>query len=80
MKLYESWEFCESINCRAMKRLAGRTEMFCMDCKAYQMHQYLRDNGQILEAGSELAKVVAEAERLRDIDRQIDNLLAGLEG
>jgi hypothetical protein len=34
----------------------------CKDCKAYQLHQYLKGHGQILEEGSDLESQLAEAQ------------------
>lgn len=62
MTPYQSWSFCEAINCHAMKHLSARVEMFCQNCKAYQMHTYLREHGQILEENS---GVQAELNRLQ---------------
>jgi hypothetical protein len=31
-------------------------KVYCHKCYAYKFHQYLKENGQILEEGSELAK------------------------
>lgn len=56
MTPYQSWSFCEAINCHAMKHLSARVEMFCQNCKAYQMHTYLKEHGQILEEGSGIMK------------------------
>jgi hypothetical protein len=33
-------------------------KVYCYRCYAYRMHQYLKEHGQILEEGSELAKRV----------------------
>jgi len=55
---YKPWEFCKSIDCSAPFRI-GLAD--CRDCKAYQIHQYLREHGQILEEGSML---LAELHRL----------------
>lgn len=68
MKPYQPWDFCKPDNCTYAKidNLEERAAQ-CLElkCRVYRFHQYLSNNGQILEAGSELAKVVAEAERLR---------------
>ncbi len=55
MKPYKPWSFCQSINCDALIRPEElRKQTVCCECTAYKMHQYLIDNGQILEEGSEL--------------------------
>lgn len=53
IKLYEPWEYCKLIKCNHVNQaICGK------GCEVYDYHQYLRDNGQILEAGSELADIV----------------------
>jgi len=81
--------FCASINCDGiMSGELGELNV-CHSCMAYRYHQYLRDNGQILEAGSELVKAVAAAQerqllinRRRELRRDNDvtknELLPGL--
>jgi len=46
IKPYKSWDFCASINCR----FTGLKER-CKSsgCKAYEFHQYLKQNCQIIE-------------------------------
>jgi len=67
MKPYEPWDFCKTISCPDL----GKNEICRSCCLIFQFHQYLKDNGQILEEGSELAKVVAEAERLREENEKL---------
>ncbi len=66
MKPYEPWEFCKAIDCPAFPGIIFGCEdtkkIFCRKCHAYQMHQYLKDHGQILEEGSGLIARVREAE------------------
>ena len=67
MKPYESWDFCKSINCNALIRPKElRKQTICTECTAYKMHQYLKENGQILEKGSELLQ---ELEALRALEK-----------
>ena len=59
MKLYKPWDFCKSIDCDALGVIFKDEKMkkrYCYRCYAYRMHQYLKEHGQILEEGSELAK------------------------
>lgn len=59
MKPYQPWEFCKAIDCDALSVIHQDQRMkkvYCYRCYAYRMHQYLKDHGQILEEGSELAK------------------------
>lgn len=65
MKPYEPWEFCKAIDCDALGVIFKDEKMkqrYCHKCKAYQMHGYIRDHGQILEEGSGLIARVREAE------------------
>ena len=62
MNSYKPWDFCRSINCNALIRTEQQREQLCKSCKAYQMHGYLREHGQIVEEGSPLLK---ELEQLR---------------
>jgi hypothetical protein len=56
IKPYKSWNFCKS-NCVMYEMYeeedsgSCRQELFCKDCMAYQMHQYLKANNQIIEEG-----------------------------
>ena len=67
METYKPWDFCKSIDCLAIKRSeeVNQSEearkQSCMSCKAYKMHQYLREHGQILEEESVLAAQFAGA-------------------
>jgi len=63
MKAYDPWDYCNAANCPAMTvNVEYRRQVACHQCHAYQMHQYLYGNGQILEAGSELERLVTVAE------------------
>jgi hypothetical protein len=68
MEAYKPWDFCKSIDCLAMRRSEAVNQgeearkQACNDCKAYQMHQYLKEHGQILEEGSALEAQLAEAQ------------------
>lgn len=49
-KPYESWDFCKSVECDALRLTEdNRKFVSCHKCYAYQMHQYLQDHGQILD-------------------------------
>ena len=72
MEPYKPWDFCNDIHCRSLAYPGpeeDRRTFFCEDCKAYKMHQYLKDNGQILEEGNplleELERLQAENEQLK---------------
>jgi len=41
---YQSWDFCEA-NCLAYKIFASKEGRGCYSCKAYQMHQWLQEQG-----------------------------------
>ena len=57
MKPYQPWEFCKTIDCDVLEIIKKPYQkMYCQKCKAYKFHQYLKEHGQILEEGSELAK------------------------
>lgn len=65
MQPYQPWDFCKSINCIVLMRTASlRKELLCKDCKAYQMHDYLQERGQILEENNPLLKAL---EIIRDV-------------
>ena len=116
MKPYEPWEFCKYINCYHFLRnpdIESRIKTGCdMNCATLvKFHSYLSENNQILEPGSDLARLVeALLERkstlqeypgcnelaldascfikpiydahykVKDLDRQIDEILSRLEG
>lgn len=85
MRQYEPWKFCKTKKCMWFHRQDEiKVQLLCAECPAFQFHQYLRENNQILEADSKLAKVVAEAERLREENEKLKARLAnyesGLEG
>ena len=69
MTPYQSWDFCRAIDCTFMVRTEEQRKTLCRDCKAYQMHQYLKEHGQIVEEGSELfgnsERLKAELNRLQ---------------
>lgn len=59
METYKPWDFCRSINCNSMIRSEEmRKELICPNCKAYQMHDYLREKGSIIEEDSKLPKQI----------------------
>ena len=59
MKAYNPWDFCRSINCNSMIRPEEqRKTLTCPNCKAYQMHDYLREKGSIIEEDSKLPKQI----------------------
>ena len=58
METYKPWDFCRSINCNALIRTEPQREQLCKDCKAYQMHDYLREKGSIIEEDSKLPKQI----------------------
>ena len=66
MKPYKPWDFCKPDNCTYAKiiNLDERAAQ-CQEvkCRVYRFHQHLRDNDQILEAGSELVAVVEAAQK-----------------
>ena len=62
--MYESRDFCESIDCYAFA-YPIRKEKQCSACEAYRLHQYLKDRDLILEEGSELAKQLSELDRYK---------------
>lgn len=62
MKVYKPWDFCKSIDCDVLNINKETQADSCLRCKAYQMHQYLREHGQILEEGSALQSQLAEAQ------------------
>lgn len=65
MQPYKSWDFCKSIDCGAMIRTEEmRKGLICPTCKAYQMHTYLQEHGQITEEGSYLTNLESEINRL----------------
>lgn len=69
METYESWDFCKYHVCDAL-RLSDkdkRKRAYCETCRAYQMHQYLKDHGQILEEGSELEQMRSNYEKCAEI-------------
>lgn len=67
-KPYKSWEFCEYIKCYAMSfGKSFRVKAICSRCPAYQMHQYLKEHGQMLEEGSELERIVTAAKTVLKI-------------
>ena len=79
MKVYEPWDYCRSINCNALVRPKElRKQTVCVNCEAYKMHQYLKENNQILETGSELAKVVEENAGLRADNAVLKKALVNL--
>jgi hypothetical protein len=50
IKPYKSWDYCKSVNCRIYVQISQeRRKEFCVACHAYQMHQYLKNNGQIID-------------------------------
>ena len=71
MEAYKPWNFCKAIDCPALMAYPidcsqqiglpfidwdkERKTLYCNGCKAYKMHQYLKEHGQIIEEGSELA-------------------------
>jgi len=72
MDPYKPWDFCNDIHCRSLSypgTVEERRTYLCENCKAYKMHQYLKDNGQILEEGNplleELERLQAENEQLK---------------
>ncbi len=59
MEPYKPWDFCRSINCNSMIRPEEqRKTLTCPNCKAYQMHDYLREKGSIIEEDSKLPKQI----------------------
>lgn len=78
MKIYESLDFCKYINCLSIQH---PRKIPCMEdcCQVYQYHTYLRDRGQILEEGSELAKVVAEVEKMREVLTEVSERIDSAE-
>lgn len=50
---YRSGEFCAAIGCEhdATRRLGDKR--YCVWCKAYELHEYLKDRGAIREEGSD---------------------------
>ena len=53
MEPYKPWDFCRSINCNSMIRPEEQRKVLtCPNCKAYQMHDYLRGHEQIIEEGN----------------------------
>ena len=59
MTPYKPWDFCKSIACKSLTYPGteeDRKLYYCDKCKAYAMHQYLSEQGQIAEEGSALLK------------------------
>ena len=68
MKTYNPWDFCRSINCNSMIRTEEQRKVLtCPNCKAYQMHDYLREHGQIIEEDSPLLKELEQHKRALEL-------------
>jgi len=71
METYKPWDFCSDIQCKSLSYpgpAEDRITFFCEDCKAFKMHQYLKDMEQINEEGS---PILSELERLRGENEQL---------
>lgn len=72
MNPYKPWDFCKDTDCKSY-RYPGLEEerilFFCEKCKAYKMHQYLREHGQIVEEGSPCITKIAVLTEENDIQR-----------
>ena len=62
MKTYNPWDFCRSIDCIRLVRTEDQRKQMCKDCRAYQMHDYLREYGLILEEDSVLSAKIEQLE------------------
>lgn len=75
---YKSWEYCQSINCPIYNHWGKeKRKEACVTCHAYQMHQYLREHGQILEEGSKL--LLKEWRELKAENEQLKTRLQNIE-
>jgi hypothetical protein len=63
MQAYKTLDFCKSIDCDLLETAISSTKKgFCSLCRAYKMHQYLRDHNQILEEGYYLSARIGRLE------------------
>lgn len=74
--MYERWEFCKA-HCETYKKFPNKRERYkrCSVCKAYQMHQYLREQGLILEEGSELVEKISRLEKVAEAAEELSTWL-----
>lgn len=64
MKPYEPWEYCRSIDCKNIEAVN------CRLCPVCHFHAYLSANNQILEPGSELARLVEALVKKKQISAE----------
>jgi len=70
MQAYKPWDFCKSLQCYSHQL----DPEYCkkVGCKAYQMHDYLREHGQIIEEGNPLLAELEQLRRVRDAAEKLN--------